>query len=165
MDFHHHTPGNLRAMVQVKMRNLMSGNQTEVRYSSNDELPEADARTTPATYLYADTSGHHFMLSDSYEEITLSEDLIGDNKYYLQDQMGVEITLFEGEPIGVNLPATVVLTITETQPEVKGGTASNSPKPAITNTGLTLNVPAFIKEGERIVVNTQDGKYLERAGD
>jgi elongation factor P len=164
MEFHHHTPGNLRAMVQVKMRNLLSGNQTEVRYSSNDELVEADARTTPATFLYSDTNGFHFMMSDSYEEITVNADLIGDDKYYLQDQMPVEITLFESEPIGVALPGTVTLTIVETQPEVRGGTASNSPKPATTDTGLTLNVPAFVKQGERVVVSTEDGRYLERAG-
>ena len=163
MDFHHHTPGNLRAMVQVKMRNLMSGNQTEVRYASGDELEEANARTTPATYLYSDGTGFHFMMSDSYEEITLQPDLVGESSYYLQEQMGVELTLWEGEPIGIQLPSTVTLTIVETSPEIRGATASNSPKPAKTETGLTINVPPFIKQGERVIVRTDDGVYVGRA--
>jgi len=163
MEFHHHTPGNLRAMVQVKMRNMMSGNQTDVRYSCSEELEEADARTTPATYVYSDNTGFHFMMSDSYEEMTVSSELLGDQKYYLQDQMPVQITIWNGEPIGIELPEKVTLLITETQPEIRGGTASNSPKPAICETGLQVMVPTFIKQGERIVVNTTEGKYLSRA--
>ena len=162
-DFHHHTPGNLRAMVQTKMRNILTGAQTEVRFSSTEEIQEADVVTAPATYLYGDSSGYHFMNSQSYEEISLSPDLLGDSVQYLQDQMEVEVTIFNGETIGVNLPSTVVLTITETEPELRGATASNSPKPAKTNTGLTLSVPSFIKQGERIIVSTEDGKYVGRA--
>ncbi len=163
MEFRHHTPGNLRAMVQTKLRNLLSGNQTEVRFSSTEELEEANVNTASATYLYADTDGHHFMFKENFEEVTLSEELLGDGKFYLQDQMEVEITSFDGNPIGVNLPQTVVLTIAETEPEMRGSTASNSPKPAKTDTGLTLNVPTFIKVGEKIIVNTEEGKYLSRA--
>ena len=163
MDFHHHTPGNLRALVQVKMRNLMTGNQTEMRYASGDELEEADARTTPATYLYSDTSGFHFMMSDSYEEITLSKELVGEGSFYLQEEMPVDITLWEGEPIGINLPQIVTLTIVETSPEIRGATASNSPKPAKTNTGLMISVPPFIKQGEKVEIRTEDGAYIGRA--
>ena len=163
MEFQHHTPGNLRAMVQVKMRNLMSGNQTEVRYASGDELEEANAFTTPATYLYNDATGYHFMMSESYEEITLQPDLVGESSLYLQDQMSVEMTLWEGEPIGIQLPPTVVLTVVETSPEIRGATASNSPKPAKTDTSLTISVPPFIKEGERVTVRTEDGAYVGRA--
>jgi elongation factor P len=141
----------------------MSGNQTEVRYASGDELEEANARTTPATYLYNDATGFHFMMSDSYEEITLQPDLVGENSFYLQEQMGVELTLWEGEPIGIQLPSTVTLTIVETSPEIRGATASNSPKPAKTETGLSLNVPPFIKQGERVLVRTEDGAYIGRA--
>lgn len=163
MDFRHHTPGNLRAMVQTKMRNLLSGNQTEVRFSSTEELEEANVNTAVATYLYSDLEGYHFMYTESYEEILLDADAMGDARYYVQDQMQVEITTFDGSPIGVNLPASVVLTVVETQPEVRGATASNSPKPATTDTGLTLSVPPFVKIGDRIVVNTSEGKYLSRA--
>lgn len=163
MDFRHHTPGNLRAMVQTKMRNILTGTQTEVRYSSTEEIEEADVHTTAASYLYSDANGYHFMNSDNYEEVSLSAESLGDYVYYLQDQMEVEITVWNGETIGVNLPATVTLTVTETEPEIKGATASNSPKGAKTNTGLTLSVPAFIKQGEKIIVSTEDGKYLSRA--
>lgn len=163
MDFHHHTPGNLRAMVQTKLRNLLSGNQTEVRYSSTEELEEADVNTAAATYLYSDATGYTFMYDENYDQITLTEETLGDGKYYLQDQMKVDITTYEGNAIGINLPGSVVLQITETEPEMRGATASNSPKPAKTNTGLTLSVPPFVKVGDKIVVNTSEGKYLSRS--
>ncbi|MBX7144782.1 MAG: elongation factor P [Oligoflexia bacterium] len=163
MDFRHHTPGNLRAMVQTKLRNLLTGNQSEVRYSSTEEIEEADVRTFPATYLYADQEGYHFMNAENYEELTINGETLGDASYYLQDQMKVDVTTYEGNPIGVNLPSTVVLTIVETEPEVKGATASNSPKPAKTDTGLALSVPPFVKIGDKILVNTAEGKYLSRA--
>jgi elongation factor P len=164
MDFHHHTPGNLRAMVQTKLRNLLSGNQTEVRFSSTEDLEEANVITAAATYLYSDATGYHFMFKESFEEVTLSEEMLGDGKYYLQDQMEVDITNYDESPIGVSLPQTVTLTIEETEPGIKGATASNSPKSAKTDTGLQLMVPTFIKQGEKILVSTNDGKYLGRAG-
>lgn len=163
MDFRHHTPGNLRAMVQTKLRNLLSGNQTEVRYSSTENIDEADVHVFPATYLYGDATGYHFMNSDSYEEVTVSTEALGEAVYYLQDEMKVDITTYEGQAIGVNLPSTVTLTIVETEPELKGATASNSPKPAKTNTGLAITVPPFVKIGDRVLVNTAEGKYLSRA--
>lgn len=163
MDFHHHTPGNLRAMVQTKLRNLLNGRQTEVRFSSTEEIEEADVHIAGATYLYSDSNGFHFMFDESYEEISISAETLGDGVYYLQDQMKVEITTFEGSPIGINLPQTVVLTIAETEPEMRGATASNSPKPATTDTGLQLSVPPFVKIGDKIIVNTSEGKYLSRA--
>lgn len=163
MDFHHHTPGNLRAMVQLKLRNLLSGTQTETKVASTEDLEEADVITSRATFLYSDSDGYHFMNSESYEQFTLSVEAIGEGVYYLQDQMDVDLTLFNGDPIGLNLPQTVVLTIADTEPEMKGATASNSPKPAKTDTGLALTVPPFVKIGDRIVVNTENGTYLKRA--
>ena len=163
MDFRHHTPGNLRAMVQTKMRNLLSGNQTEVRFSSTEELEEANVTTGQATYLYADHAGYHFMYKESYEEITLSDEALGDAKFYLQDQMEVNVTTYDGAAIGVELPSSVILTIADTTPEIRGATASNSPKPATTDTGLSISVPPFVKIGDRIIVNTVEGKYIGRA--
>jgi elongation factor P len=163
MEFNHHTPGNLRAMVQTKLRNLLSGNQTEVRYSSTENIEEADVHTFQATYLYADGNGYNFMNSESYEEITLNKEALGDAVYYLQEQMKVDITTYDGDPIGVNLPTQVILTIVDTEPELRGSTASNSPKPAKTDTGLALSVPPFVKIGDKIIVNTAEGKYLSRA--
>lgn len=163
MEFRHHTPGNLRAMVQTKLRNLLSGNQTEVRYSSTEEIEEADVVTFDASYLYADQNGYHFMNASNYEEVSLSAELIGEGKFYIQEQMEVTITTWNGQPLGVELPEKVTLTIVETPPEIRGATASNSPKPATTDTGLQLMVPPFIKNGEKIIVSTGDGKYVSRA--
>lgn len=163
MDFHHHTPGNLRAMVQTKLRNILNGTQTEVRFSSTEELPEADVFTFNANFMYSDTDGFHFMNLSSYDQLCLNPEVVGDAAYYLQDQMQVEICTYNEEPISVKLPKTTVLEIADTEPELKGATASNSPKPATTDTGLNLTVPAFVKIGDKIVVDTEEGKYLSRA--
>ena len=162
MDFQHVTPGKGNAVVQAKLRNLITGNQTETRFSSSENVDEADVYTFKATFLYKDGDGYHFMNSDSYEQIAITEELLGDDKYFIQEQMSVNVTVFEDSPIGIELPSTVVLTVVETEPELKGATASNSPKPATTDTGLTLNVPAFVKQGEKIIVNTVDGSYNSR---
>lgn len=163
MDFHHHTPGNLRAMVQTKLKNLLSGSQAEVRFSTTEEIEEADVLTFPATYIYSDNDGFHFMNSETYEQFLITREILGDTMYYLQDEMKVDIMTYNGEPISVTPPQTVVLTIEETEPEIKGATATNSPKPAKTETGLTLTVPQFVKIGDKVVVNTEEGKYLSRA--
>ncbi len=163
LNFHHHTPGNLRASVQTKLRNLLNGLQTEVRFGSTEEVEKADVTTFPATYLYSGIDGYHFMHTEDYEEITISGEILGEGKYYLQDQMEVMVTLFKGQPIGIELPSTVVLTITETEPELKGATQGSSYKPAKTDTGLSISVPPFVKEGDKITVNTENGEYVGRA--
>lgn len=163
IDFHHHTPGNLRAMVQTKLRNLLTGTQTEVRFSSTEEIERADVTTFAATYLYNDAEGYHFMNIETYEQIAISKELLADTVYYLQDEMKVDITTYNGDPIAVVPPQTVTLTIAETEPEMRSATATNSPKPAVTDTGLSLTVPQFVKVGDRIVVNTEEGRYLSRA--
>lgn len=163
MDFQHRTPGNLRAFVQMKLRNLMSGTQTETRFSSTEDLTMADVYDYKATYLYSDSNGYHFMNTESYEQVALQPEFLGDANLYLQDGMEVQISTFEEKPIAVQLPKTVILEITETQPEMRGATASNSPKPATTNTGLTVSVPPFLKVGDKIIVDTEEGIYLSRA--
>lgn len=163
MDFQHRTPGNLRAFVQAKLRNLINGVQTETRFSSTEDLTLAEVYTFDASYMYHDGSGYHFMNSESYEEVVLSDELIADNKFFLMENMNVQINTYNEAPIAVSLPKTVVLTIEETQPEMRGATASNSPKPATTNTGLVLAVPPFLKPGDRIVVDTEESVYLSRA--
>ena len=165
MEFFHNTPGKGKAVVQAKLRNLITGNQTETRFNSTESVEEADVHTSKATYLYSDGESHIFMMSDSYEQISLTVELLGDDVYYLQEQLEVDVTTFEGSPIGIQVPPTVVLTVVETEPELKGATASNSPKPATTDTGLQLSVPPFVKEGEKIVVNTAEGRYLSRSDD
>lgn len=163
MDFHHHTPGNLRAMVQTKLRNLLNGSQTEVRFSSTEDIEEADVMTLKATFLYHDGDGYHFMYAESYEQVTISNETLGDSIYYLKDQMDVDITTYNSEPIGIQLPSTVTLEIVDTEPDMKGATQSSSYKPAKTDTGLTLGVPPFVNIGDKIVVRTEDNQYVKRA--
>lgn len=144
MDFHHHTPGNLRAMVQTKMRNLLSGNQTEVRFSSTEELEEANVNTAGATYLYADHSGYHFMYKESFEEITLDEEYLAKVSFTSKIRWKSTLPPTMGNAIGINLPQTVILRVAETDPEgLRGATASNSPKPAKTDTGCSAKRASF----------------------
>ena len=163
MEFTHRTPGNLRAFVQAKLRNLITGQQTETRFSSTEDITIADVYDFNATYLYQDGNGYHFMNTENYEETVLSEDMIGDNKFYLMDGMTVSINTFDEKPISVVLPKTVTLTIQDTSPELRGATASNSPKPATLDTGLVLSVPPFLKIGDKIIVDTEEAAYLSRA--
>lgn len=163
LDFAHRTPGNLRAFVQMKLRNVMNGSQTEARFASDDDLEFADLSTYNASFLYSDESGFHFMNSENYEQIALQPDLVGEAKYYLIEEMVVEISTLDERPIGISLPKTVTLEVVETAPEIKGATATNVGKPATMNTGLVVTVPPFIKQGEKIIVDTTDGSYLSRA--
>jgi elongation factor P len=163
MDFHHHTPGNLRAMVQMKLRNLINGTQTEHRFSSTEDIETADVFNQPATFLYSDQNGYHFMNSESYEEVTISEELIGNGKFFLQESMQVQLSVYEENPIGIQLPQTVTLEIVDTEPGMKNATATNSPKPARTETGLQLSVPQFVNIGDKVIVNTETGEYQSRA--
>ena len=163
MDFTHRTPGNLRAFVQAKLRNLMTGVQTETRFSSTEDIQVADVYSFDATFLYSDGNGHHFMNSESYEEVVLSEEMVGEMKYYLIDGLVVSINTYNEIPISLTTPKTVTLTIADTPPEIRGATASNSPKPAKTETGLTISVPPFCKIGDRVIVDTEEGVYLSRS--
>lgn len=163
MEFHHHTPGNLRAMVQAKLRSALTGVQTEVRFSSTEDLEVADIFQRKATYLYHDANGYHFMDAESYEEVVLSDELVADSKFFIREEMAVEVSTYNGEPIGLTLPTTVVLTVVDTEPGLKGATASNSPKPATMDTGLVVSVPPFVKIGDKIVVNVEESKYLSRS--
>lgn len=163
MDFHHHTPGNLRAMVHMKLRNLNNGTQTEHRFSSTEDIDTADVFNQAATFLYSDSEGFHFMNSETYEQVAVSNELVGDNKYYIQEGMQVQLSMYEENPIGIQLPQTVILAIKDTEPGLKGATQSNSPKPAKTETGLQLAVPQFVNIGDRVVINTETGEYQSRA--
>lgn len=163
LEFYHRTPGNLRAFVQMKLRSLLSGLQAEARFSSVEDLALADIYAFEATYLYADTLGAHFMNTNNYEELVIPEDIIGEKRFYLLDGMNLQVITYKEQPISVSLPKSVSLTVKDTTPDLKGATASNSPKPATTNTGLVVSVPPFIKVGDKIVVDTEDGSYLSRA--
>ena len=159
----HRTPGNLRGFVQVRMRSLRSGSMTEHRFSSEDKVEKAVMDEQQMEYLYDDGEYYYFMNTESFEQMHLMKELLGDATQYLIPQLRVSVEFYEGKPISVELPATVDLTVVETEPGLKGATVSNVTKPAKMETGLVVQVPAFITEGEKIRVNTSEGTYQERA--
>ncbi len=163
LEFHHHTPGNLRAMVQTRMRNLRTGTTTEHRFRSTESIERAIFEDHQMTYMYNDGSDYHFMNTETYEQVALSEDDLGEMAGYLLPETLIQVQFYEGVPIGIDIPQVVELTVIETEPEVKGATVSNVGKPAKLETGITLQVPAFIKEGDKIRVDTTEGRYMERA--
>jgi len=159
----HRTPGNLRGFVQAKMRSLKSGTMTENRFSSEDKVEKAMLEEQKMEYFHDDGEYYYFMNTETYEQMHLMKDLLGDATNYLIPQLKVTVEFYEGKPISVELPATVDMTVVETEPGLKGATVSNVTKPAKLETGLVVQVPAFITEGEKIRVNTAEGTYQERA--
>jgi elongation factor P len=159
----HRTPGNLRGFVQAKMRNLRSGTMIEHRFSSEDKVEKAMLEQHEMEYLYDDGEYFYFMNTETYEQLHLMKDLLGDATQYLIPQLKVSVEFYEGKPMSVELPPTVDMTVVETEPGLKGATVSNVTKPAKMETGLVVQVPAFITEGEKIKVNTSEGTYQERA--
>jgi elongation factor P len=159
----HRTPGNLRGFVQAKMRNLRSGNMTEHRFSSEDRVERAVLDEQKMEYLYDDGEFYYFMNTESFEQMHLTKETLGDAVQYLVPQLRVTVEFYEGKPISVELPATVDLTVVETEPGMKGASVSNVTKPAKLESGLVVQVPPFINEGEKIRVNTAEGTYQERA--
>lgn len=163
LDFHHHTPGNLRAMVQTRLRNVVTGGSVDIRFRAADTVEKAALEEHEMEYLYSDGDMHHFMNSESFEQVGLSSEVLGDAVSYLIPNLKIQVEFFEGRAIGIELPAVVELTVTETEPELKGATVSNVTKPATLETGVIVQVPPFIKQGERIRVDPIEGRYLERA--
>jgi elongation factor P len=159
----HRTPGNLRGFVQAKMRSLRTGSMTEHRFSSEDKVEKAILEEQEMEYLYDDGEYFYFMNTENYEQMHLTKELLGDATDYLIPQLKVSVEFYEGKPISVDLPATVDMTVIETEPGLKGATVSNVTKPAKMETGLVVQVPPFISEGEKIRVNTAEGTYQERA--
>ncbi len=159
----HRTPGNLRGFVQAKMRNLRSGSMIEHRFSSEDKVERVTLDQQEMEYMYDDGEFFYFMNTENYEQMHLTKNLLGDAVNYLIPQLKVDVEFYEGKPISVELPPSVEMTVTETEPSLKGATVSNVTKPATMDTGLVVQVPPFIAEGEKIRVNTTDGSYLERA--
>src|SRR2546423_8803666 len=162
MDFHHHTPGNLRAMVQARLRNLITGSSFEFRFRSNDMLEKVTLEQHKMDYLYSDGSHHHFMNNETYEQVALTEEELGDTAQWLMPGLTLEVEFYNGNPIGVTLPGSMELTVVETEPPLKGATASNSNKPAKLENGVVLQVPPFVVEGEKIRVNPTEARYIER---
>jgi len=156
-------PGKGGAFITVDMRDLATGVKTNQRWRTADTVEKLNTEETDYQYLYADDNNYTFMDPQSYEQIAISGDLLGDDAAYLEEGMMVIVNSVEGKPIGVQLPQTVVLEVVEAEPVVKGQTASSSYKPAQMNNGMRVMVPPFVETGTRIVVNTADGTYLKRA--
>jgi elongation factor P len=159
----HRTPGNLRAFVQAKLRNLRTGAMMEHRFRSEDRVDQAILDETEMQFLYRDGDDFHFMNTESYEQISLHKDVLGDSASFLLPEGMIKVEFYEGKPVGIELPATVDLKVIETEPGLKSATASNVTKPAKVETGLIVQVPPFINEGDKVRVDTAEGKYMERA--
>ena len=163
MEVKHVTPGNLRGFVQARMRSLRSGNSFDHRFSSTERVERAILETHPMEYLYSDPSGHHFMNQETYDQVTLDNETLGDTLLYLLPNTVISVDFHDEKPVGLELPNTVTLEVVETEPALKGATASASYKPAKMETGLTVQVPPFIEPGTRIIIDTRENKYLSRA--
>jgi elongation factor P len=163
VEFRHHTPGNLRAMIQTKLRSLRSGSSFEHRFRSADTIERAMLEQHQMEYLYSDGSHHHFMNTENYEQVALSDTELGDSAQWLSPGLKIQAEFYEGSPIGIDMPPSIELTVTQTEPSMKGATVSNVNKPATLENGVTIQVPPFVNEGDRIRVDPTEGRYLERA--
>ena len=158
----HRTPGNLRAFVQAKMRNLRTGAIFDNRFSSTEAVDRAILDEQDMEYLYDDGEQYTFMNIETFDQVALNKDLLGEAVDYLIPNIKVKVEFYEGKPMSVELPATVDLKVVETEPGWKGSTVSNVTKPAKMETWLVVQVPPFINEGEMIRVSTNDGSYQSR---
>jgi elongation factor P len=159
----HRTPGNLRAFVQARMRNLRTGALIDHRFRSEDTVERAAIDEVEMQYLYSDGESYYFMNTANYEQIHLPKESVGDRAAYMMPDVLLKVAFFEGRPVDVELPATVDLKVVQTEPGIKGGSATNVTKPATLETGVVVQVPPFINAGETIRVDTAEGKYIERA--
>jgi elongation factor P len=163
IDLQHVTPGNLRGFVRVKLRNIRSGSLSDQKLRSEDTLDRATLEEKEMQYLYQDGEDYYFMDTGTYEQIHITSEALGDSVNYLKPEMTISVEFYGEEPVGIELPQTVDLKVTDTVPGIKGATASNQIKPATCETGLVVNVPPFINTGDVIRVSTDTGEYLARA--
>ena len=162
-DLMHVTPGNLRGFVRMKARNLRSQTMSEQKLRSEDVVERATLDEKEMQFLYNDGDGYHFMDTETYEQTHMSSDTLGDSVGFLKPEMTIRVEFYGTEPVGIELPQTVDLKVVETVPGIKGATATNQMKPATLETGVIVQVPPFIDEGDVIRVNTDTGEYLARA--
>lgn len=161
-EYIHRTPGNLRAFVQAKLRNLRNGRITETRFRSGEEVEEVRMEQREFQYLYHDGASYQFMDKENYEQMPVDETVLGTPAKFLKEGESVQLFIVEGNVISAEVPFKVTLKVTNTEPGVRGDTATKTLKPAEVETGATVNVPLFINEGDVIRVDTRTGDYLER---
>lgn len=163
LEVNHRTPGNLRAFVQAIIRYINTGKSADVRFGSTDKVEMVDIERKQLEFSYQDHNGYHFMDPETYDTVTFHDNLLGDSKDYLVENTPVQVLYAEGKPVQIEMPASVSLKVVESADGVRGDTASNVTKPAKLETGKTVNVPLFIKEGELIKIDTRTGDYMGRA--
>ena len=163
VEFQHIKMGRGSAQVRMKLRNVRRGDLIEKTVQAGDRFQRARLDHRTVQFMYKDATHYHFMDTNTYDQIALNEDQLGDATNYLTDGMQVTLNEYEGEPIGVDMPASIVLTVASTDFGLKGDTATGATKPATLETGLKVNVPLFINAGDKIKVDTRSGEYLERA--
>ncbi len=150
------------AVVRTKLKNMISGATIDKTFRGNEKIEEADVTRAKAQYLYSDGDKYHFMDNESYEQFEVDKEILGDKINYLKEGLDIELMKFEGRAIGVDLPIKVTYEVTETQPGVRGDTAQGGSKPATMESGVIVTVPLFVNEGDKVVVDTRDGSYVER---
>lgn len=156
-------PGKGTPVTQMDVRRIADGVKVGLRYKTTDQVERAFVEDRKHQYMYQDGDGFHFMNMESYDQVALPPDIVGDQAAYLQPEMEVTISLHEGVPVVIELPPRATLEVTETEPTIKSQTAASSYKPALLSNGVRTMVPSFVTAGTRIVVNTSDGSYIERA--
>jgi elongation factor P len=151
-------------MVRTRLRHLLTDAVIEKSFKTSEKFEEPDVEMTPASFLYADGEGFHFMDESSYEQFALTEEQLGDERLYLKDGLSLQVKRYNGEPVSLQLPSTVDLAVAEAEPGLRGDSASGgTTKSATLETGLQVRVPLFIKEGEVVRINTQTGEFVSRA--
>ena len=163
LELQHVTPGNLRGFVRVKMRNIRNGTLADNRFRSEDVVERATLDEREMQYLYHDGDDYYFMDTTTFDQIHMSSEALGDSVHYLKGEMTIAVEFYGSEPVGIALPPTVDLKVIDTAPGIKGATASAQVKPATLETGLVVQVPPFVNNGDFIRVNTETGEYLSRA--
>ena len=161
-DFYHHTPGNLRAMVQAKLKNLKSGALIDQRLRSVDQIEVPYVETKQFEYLYSSGDEHVFMDTSTFDQLSFPPDMVASSMEYLLPNTKVTVKYIDDKPVSIEIPDTIDLTVTETPPAIKGATATNQYKEAVCETGLKVQVPPFVNPGEKIRIDTRTGEYLER---
>ena len=159
----HRTPGNLRAFVQANLRSIKTGKTFELRFSSSETIQVIPMMTTKMEFSYKDGDDYIFTDPETYETVQLTPELVGDAKNFLMENGVVTMTLIEDKPVSIELPASVILTVTESPEGIRGDSANNVQKTITLETGIQIQAPLFIKKGERLKIDTRTGKYMERA--
>jgi len=163
IEFRHHTPGNLRAMVQAKLKNLRTGSSFEHRFRAADSIDPASMETHDLEFLYQGGDTYHFMNTENYDQLEMDEETLGDNAQWMQPNMKIQAEYYDGRPVGIKLPNSLVLEVVDTAPVMKTATKTASTKPAKLENGVTINVPEFVGTGDKVKVNPTTGEYQERA--